>query len=116
MTREEITELQPGRTMRKLLATRVMGWKLFEPANPIDDRPVLYWFNPNTKEAFRIDQWRPDNDLVSAFQVLDHLNLTDYSIEKVGDHFCVNLMIDSACAETLPLAISRAALLTTLED
>ncbi len=51
-----------------------------------------------------------------AWDVLEKLSLTDYVIEKVGDHYCVNFISESACAETAPLAICRAALLTTLED
>jgi hypothetical protein len=49
-------------------------------------------------------------DAGCAIDALERTKPTDYTIEKVGAHYCVNIMVGSACAETLSLAICKVLL------
>ena len=90
MTRDEILNMPAGREM---------------------DAQVGYIVYPDAKKHGFIVCPKYSTDIKDAWEVLEKLNLTDFTIEKAGAHYCVNLTIESACAETAPLAICRAALL-----
>ena len=96
MNQDEILNMPAGIEMDALVATKIMG---------IDVKHDWHWKHTTKNYS---------DDMNAAWEVLAKLNLTDFCIEKVGEHYCVNLTIESACGETAPLAICRAALLAVV--
>jgi len=123
MTKDEILNMSAGKKMCELLATRVMGWELYEP-EPFDDRPKKYWRDPLSKASVGIDNWRPDEDLSTAWELEKFFySITVSKIMEgstpIYDSYVTagrnNKNIDGrAFAETAPLAICRAALVAVL--
>ena len=116
MNKDEILKMREGRKMRELLATLVMGWELYVP-EAFDDRLRNYWRHPETKEARSVESWHPDENILDAFLVVDQVlhDNKDIAIRSSvrGWHVTIEAKYDDyvANAETMPLAICRAALL-----
>jgi hypothetical protein len=123
MTKDEILKMVAGKKMRELLATRVMGWELYEP-EPFDDRPKKYWRDPFSKAAVGVDNWYPDEDLSDAWQLEKFFySITVSKIMEDSSPIYESYVTASknsknidgrAFAETAPLAICRAVLLAVL--
>lgn len=114
MTRDEILKMPAGQKMRELVATSVMGWKLFEPIETIDDRIRFYWFSPETKKTVSVDAWFPEKNFSQSVDVLNKFDLWEiykgveaYSVTIFQSRKPVTVVtdIDLCCA------ICRAALL-----
>jgi len=126
MTCEEILKLEPGPKLDRLVAERVMGWKLGVDA---DTRIDSKWVWRSGK------RWSPSRDIAAAMDVISKLLesglfLDIYSPREAeapdwfhGDDEWVVFVCDwdhedgiaHAGAGTLPLAICRAALLAVME-
>lgn len=118
LTREEIENMPAGQKMRELVATSVMGWKLFEPIDTIDDRIRLYWFNPETKKTVPVDSWYPEKNISQSIDVLSKFYLWD--IYKGNEAYTVSIFqggkpVVVVTDVNLCRAICRAALLAILE-
>jgi hypothetical protein len=118
MNKEELLNMQAGYEMDLLVAEKLMGWKWFhyEEAsyfrrNDVFDYVIIVDKLRGQTCVFNNSLPKFSTEISAAWEVIEKLGLTDFSIEKVGDHYCVNLVIESACAETAPLAICRAALM-----
>ena len=115
MNKDEISNMPAGREMDALVAEYVMGWETISfESEIIPNHIVSGWNDEKRKEIVRSCYWQPSEDISAAWDVLAKLNLTDFCIEKVGEHYCVNLTVESACGETAPLAICRACLLAVV--
>ncbi len=119
MTRDEILKMPAGREMRELLATRVMGWQLFEPIDTIDDRIRLYWFNSETKKTVPVESWYPEKNIHQSIDILNKFDL--WEIYKGTEAYSVTIFkirkpVIVVTDSDLCSAICRAALLTTLKD
>lgn len=126
MTKDEILNMQPSKKMRALLAINVMGWEAYAP-EPFDDRQRTYYRDPETKEARSFESWHPDENMTDAYLVLAELakepfawhiesaNLKDgcvvWWVCLWGDMPDGSIAEFSAQAESIPLAVSRVALL-----
>ena len=118
MTRDEILNMQAGKQMRELVATRVMGWVIVWPAS-FDDRPKEYWQDLHTKEARSVEAWHPDENMVDAWLIVNTImydTKNDCNMASYGGHWRCIFSRGNASAETAPLAICRAALLAVMED
>lgn len=106
MTREEILNMPAGREMDAWIA-EIVGW-IIEDFTAISPRGSRW-----ARNAHGDDDWLPyySTDVLAAWEIIERY--TDAVVEKVGEHYYVNLFVDSAYAETAPLAICRAALLAT---
>ena len=141
MNREGITRLEPGRELDRLVAERVMGWRLWESSRPIhwaEERDGCYihtGWNVNGLAHSR-PVWSPSTDITAAWAVVEHLLrrglfLDIYSPRQNGapdwledlDRWVVVICdwkheagLARAEAETLPLAICLAALEAVKEE
>lgn len=118
MTRDEILNMPAGREMRELAATSVMGWKLFEPIDAIDDRIRLYWFNPETKKTVPVDSWHPEKNISQSIDVLNRFDL--WEIYKGLEAYSVTIFrirkpVIVVTDVDLCRAICRAALLAVMD-
>jgi len=126
MKREDILNMPAGREVDALIAVNVFGWK-WTPKMliPPDDDRRLNWAAEWDMEGR--PNWLPDysTHIADAWVVVDKLNGNNffYSFEFSKDDkdwMCEwwqrdNLEPIWATAETAPLAICRAALLTVME-
>ena len=113
MTREEILNMPAGNKIDALVSMMMLGQKpdlsMCRFVDGVYQPHAGKWIGHVTPLDYSVS-------IANAWTVLVRMNLTDFAIEKAGNHYCVVLAVKSACAETAPLAICRAALLTTLED
>jgi len=133
MTREEILQLQPGPLADRLVAERVMGWRLRKRMPDVeayewvsrDGRATGYFWYPPDSENYSPDEFCPSTDIAAAWQVLEALRRSGgryriWSPCAGDDEWEVELFpgnSDEAIivrAPTLPLAICRAALLVAI--
>jgi len=107
-TKIAILNMPASREMDAWIA-EIVGW-VIEDFTAISPRGSKW-----ARNAHGDDDWLPyySTDISAAWEVVD--KYTDAVVEKVGDHYCVNLFVSSACAETAPLAICRAALFAVME-
>lgn len=117
LTRESIIAMEPGRELDALVAEKVMGWNVF-PHKP--DFQIEYKDEQGFQYVFRLDEFEPSTDISAAWEVVEKMGpftqLTSESYHnKVIWHGSFSV-VDSAEADTAPLVICRAALLTTLRE
>jgi hypothetical protein len=128
MTKEQILAMPAGREMDDLIASKVMEWTFTGPL--FRDGTGKLW-NVGGKEIYRTPHgfFLPSTDNATALEVANHWH-GDFEIRRLNGQFRVTFInpgkqssliprwltneyvIESA--ETLPLAICRAALLSTL--
>jgi hypothetical protein len=118
LTREQILSMPAGPEMNALVAERVMKWR----RSPDPFPGWLPTYERATIADIIMPGWSPSTDIAAGMEVLEylrpfkHILLTGYW----GGPWECELTEPStewrAQAEQLPLAICRAALLTTLED
>ena len=123
LTREAILAMPAGREMDALIAELVMGWRVeHEPYQFLDGEAGTGYDDPG--------DFQPSTDIAAAWEVVERLNLLDlYALKRsneydsqtagyeVGEPSCGDggrYWDRLAEAETAPLAICRAALLTTI--
>jgi len=115
MTRGEILRMEAGPELDRLVAEQIMGWsegKHFK----VGDFGVV-------KLGEVIDIWSPSSDIAAAWEVVKELYDRELGIEMYGEKkfpWEAEILIPggrpvSVQAETLPLAICRAALLAVME-
>ena len=123
MTRAEILNMPAGREMRDLIATEVMKWEWDDGGRGFRsgwDKPDGSWVD--------FDDWRPDEDIFAAWEVVVKLKALGFEAwlmnEQVYKDFpgqvyaCKlygNGKVYFCLGETMPLAISRAALLAVMD-
>lgn len=112
LTREQIEAMGPGREMDAAVAEQVMGWK----------RNGGFWQRERQIVA-PIGSWSPSTDIDAAWKVVEKMGEThSVSVEWFGSAYRVNMTkrgdswnwrnnVEHLFA---PLAICRAALLSTL--
>lgn len=135
LDRDTILNMEAGSELDALVAERVMGWELL-------DREHAGWgkgppvFGTNDTKRPTIQGWSPSTDIAAAMEVFENDHRHSAWLQRMsrttGPSDCSRQMNDALCrmdyyrvkigkygpwvvARTAPLAICRAALLTTLE-
>lgn len=132
MTKEEIEQLPAGRELDALIAEALMGWSQKDDSNGFQvytpDRCLGWWRADQPKLGDRQPCF--STDIAAAWQVVEkinkthYLNTAQYWIEGGSNGGVLGFIVafrqyktykgEPAKADTMPLAICRAALLTTL--
>jgi hypothetical protein len=133
MTRDEILNMPAGREMDKLIAIEI--FKL--PEIELDDANCPYcgeemWHGQYRARCTNCNEWRYSpykeysSEIADAWEVVEKMQGDWWKMEFLtGIHVaefekpnmkCEDQTYHEAQADTMPLAICRAALLTTLED
>ena len=134
MNREDILKMEAGREMDVLIAENVMGYsKMLAPTsfrlnNYLVDAGELVYVAPNGDTFATFDIPSYSSDISAAWEVVEKMRIAivplvggGWAAEPDSD-FDLELswferpVCDWATAPTAPLAICRAALLSTLED
>lgn len=111
MTRDEILRMPAGKELDALIAEKVMGWRKVRWLGTYD------WRDKDGDHPYSVNGWTPSTDSQKACDVVDKLGPASFSSYKYNDGFGVCLDSDfTVKAETLPLAICRAALLAVSES
>ena len=131
MTRDEILSMPAGRELDALVAERVMGWDI-HPVSPDPYEKELAWYSEDGKLQCGDEYWKPSENIADAFQVVEKMKELGYKVQRfgtgdlMGDKWQASFADvyrivsykgdkgDFADADTLPLAISQAALLAVL--
>lgn len=119
LTQEQILALPAGREIDVLVATKVMGWTLHEKG---------YYICPDRDYHPTIYTWLPSDEIPSAWEVVEKLISSDSEVAicsllpndanpgKADWHVEVSGWKGfDARANTMPLAVCRAALLAVSE-
>lgn len=122
MTEDEIRNLSAGIEMDALIAEKVMGWHSY-PKDYYwydkDNKPMrLRWFDSESLA----DEFEPSTDIAAAWEVVEKLESDNLCMTILNDGSRWSVFIYNehkvtmayANADTAPLAICRAALLTTI--
>ena len=118
LTRDSVLSMPAGREMDVLVAELVMGW-LVKDGCYYSNGVVTPWMTPEHWGDYQ--GFRPSEDIAAAWEVVEKLWEThNYAVEGCnGSQFALFQSKDksfSCHGLTAPLAICRAALLTTLGD
>ena len=135
LTVDQVKQIKAGPELNILIAEQVMGWTLYHryldrPANTQEDydSAAQYdgWSWRGRKLFAEARKWQPSQNIEHAWEIIEHLNWLWF---EVGRENCNGIRYDVLCyntpradpefhaiAETVPLAICRVALLTTLEN
>lgn len=132
ITHAQVLKMEAGPELDSLIAKRVMGWVKFELY-----RGVWTWHEPeDTKHSeprwvqeheddcdHDCSCFAPSRDIAAAWEVVEKLKQSHDPLlglwgneDNTDDWFCALQGIEDCHAPTAPLAISHAALLTTLES
>jgi hypothetical protein len=138
MTEAEIREMPAGPEMDALVAELVMGWRPYENGRQYcdlscglpADRDVDDFIHYSCSYEIP-DDWSPSTDIAAAWLVVEKITARNppfhespewgLELRQIGDGWGVRLygshvpMLEAE-ADTAPLAICRAALLTTVEE
>lgn len=125
LTREAIMALEAGPEIDALVAERVMGWTFGCTPDPEGD--WASWNEPRPDDPTRQREvkcagWSPSTDIAAAWEVVEKMRPTHVGslwtgIDE-GHNACFGMYEYEerwAKADSMPLAICRAALLATLE-
>ena len=135
MTRDEILAMPAGIEMDVLIATKVMGWKRYVNtawssfAQQRDGAEQVTWVEGDLNTFRASDDWSPSTDISAAWEVVyklhpDHSIQIDFddpeTVEEIKWYCGLYTKGEpfrdyEARADTAPLAICRAALLTVIE-
>jgi Phage ABA sandwich domain len=109
------------REIDRLVATKVMGWKILEIKHT--DSGVIGGFYDDGEKLIGVGEWSPTSDIRVAWQVVEKLRdrYVYMNLTNNDDSYCCELMEQDlenssryftyyADAETAPLAICLAAL------
>lgn len=124
LTREAVREMLAGREMDALIAERVMGWRLKRQEPAADD----VWYE-REGVTISIHEWKPSTEISDAWKVIEHRRSQDWwqEIRSAGGRtgnwiVCTDNAEDPEASRltiwespTAPLAICRAALLSTID-
>jgi hypothetical protein len=122
MNREEIMQMEAGRELDALVAKKVMGWKYGQAGV---DWSGWVGVNPRPSKEANLGHFSPSTNISAAWEVVEKLKENQYSLPQIyltdsdNDwHVSVRVAGDQGFIDiqspTTPLAICRAALLTTL--
>jgi hypothetical protein len=128
MNRDDILNMEAGREMDDLIATRVMGWKMGNTSVlPRMNIPVWHDGNWNISHFY---EWRPSTDIAAAWEAVDKLRKDGFncvfSLPYTNSAIRQHILFDGGeetdarssdwvYGDELPLAICRAALLAVME-
>lgn len=117
MTREELEQMPAGREMDALIAERVMDYKLIDGPESLEVGKMMY-YTPDQIPAF-------STNIGAAWLVAEKMN-RDYFTLEIHSSVLSGAGVRfwgpnsgptySATAETVPLAICRAALIAVMES
>lgn len=130
LTREQVLEMGAGREMDSLIAERVMKWYITKGEYSGKE----YWNDSDDYSHYSLQGFNPSTHILAAWEVLEKMNnegcrvLVNVADEKDGEvirgraisgEWHSNIVKSGerhnhAYAETAPLAICRAALLSTI--
>ena len=121
LTRKQVRVMAAGPEFDALVATEVMGWLKWSPEVGCREG----WYEENG-EAHFVNKWRPSINIAPAWEVWEkltgHRDWWQTAIHRCDGHWRASgykhgssVRDLAADAPTAPLAICRAALLTTLE-
>jgi hypothetical protein len=119
LTREQVLEMGAGIEIDKLVAIHVMGWETRKYYGSGDGYHEHYIRDGGKYENVHYpDRWQPSNYIDSAWEVVEKMGhftqlTSDMYHGKLKWH-CSFSVVDSVDAETAPLAICRAALLSII--
>ena len=120
MTKDEIQVIPAGPEMDMLVAQNVMGWTI-GPEEEIWDQHMHFkqkvqcWLSPAILEYWIVGKFNPSSDISAAWEVVEKMQSMGYCFDADGNarvkriRFGIGQEIGEA--ETMPLAICRAALL-----
>lgn len=118
LTREMVLSMEAGFALDALVAERVMGWCLDGDYWTTSARVSIRKLTGHDRHS-----WCPSTDIAAAWEVVETImaaasrrvrQLTIHDSPAGGrGYFCSMSRCDGAHADTAPLAICRAALLTT---
>ena len=138
MTRDEILKMEAGEEMDRLVAEKVMGWKIFKhdyiPIGTQDEiwgcdngvhfiKGIPYKLDTTTSEgnlySHSWKNWEPSINILAAWEVVEKMNYLQILHLSSGEWQVVfsktiSDIFHLAYAETAPLAICRAALLAVM--
>lgn len=106
MTNDEIDKLEAGSELDKLIAEKVMGWRV------VDDRGSYHAYDGETWLGILADYFPFSTDIRAAWEVVERIGL---SVLKINDGWQARRYVGAydICSSndvTAPMAICRAAL------
>jgi hypothetical protein len=134
-TREEVKAMPAGPEVDRLAAQLVLRWDV-EFRDPRARGGRVHYYDPTDNVARLPEQWRPSENVFDAFVLLTHLPPAKYGLDRwywelaktPMDYRCSLWRADGdewrlpdggpsaeGRADTLPLAVCRAALMVALE-
>lgn len=122
LTREKVLAMDAGENLDRLIAEKVMNWYITQGEYSGKE----YWNDENDYSPYSVKDFKPSTDISAAWEVLEKFPIM--MIERV-EVFVGNVKVNAtvyptvendksytAAASNVPLAICRAALLTTITE